>query len=154
MEKKELYKHFLNHFYTFNNFYDLKYEIKKHSDLIGIMFKEYPKTKKFFKKICKKIYDMQKDYLLFESCPKLINQGVKVISENGESWYYWYLFECETIEEVEKIIDKYGNGSIYIEGDRINSIYDCTGKVFSHDMRIRKVGKNRVLATKWYGLDV
>jgi hypothetical protein len=152
----EFVQSILGFLYNYNNYWDFKYILEVRKELISLMMQQFPKeTKKMIKKVYKHINELYKDYQLFPAnTPKLINQGVWSDDEYSESWTYWYIFDSNSIDEVEEIIDKYGNGYIYKKADRINSPYDCTGRTFSYDMWIRKVGKNRILVTKWYGLDV
>jgi hypothetical protein len=157
-EKKRIAEIILKHVEVNNNgTIGFKSAVRDYADIMGFMFKDFEhETKKAFKILYKKAlrYD-EDDRLFLKDIPQVINQGVRVIDKDmGTSWYYWYLFGAENEKEVVDIIEKFGEGYIYIEGDKKYSPYDCTGEIYSDDMWIRKVGRNRVLATKLYRLDV
>lgn len=77
------------------------------------------------------------------------------------SWKDWYLIEVPTesdhkkmIQEAFRFLNHHIGRYVKFEEETINSPYDCTGLTFSEEMKFIVVGKNRVLATKYYGVDV
>lgn len=77
-----------------------------------------------------------------------------------DSWTNWYIIETKSsysqfamIEEAKCIMSNI-LGKDELTEDRIISPYDCTGQIFSYEMHFYKVGKNRVLAKKYFGRDV
>lgn len=89
------------------------------------------------------IYDNAKSRALFDNHPNVINQGIR---RNDDSWTNWYIFEAENIETVYSIINSHPY--IYIHADTFHSAYDCTGRMFSHEMDIKQIAPNRFFASK------
>lgn len=104
-------------------------------------------------KIMQDIYKYTRNAKMFDSHPKVINQGTRYTSDSGESWRDWYIFDAQSEEEVLNIINS-SKGYIYVEPDTFHSTYDCTGRMFSYEMRIAQIAPNRFFAIKWHGLDV
>lgn len=78
-----------------------------------------------------------------------------------DSWTNWYIIETPNDLKDEDEMINYAKrvianilGEDELEEDRITSPYDCTGEVFSYEMDFIIVGKNRVLAKKYFGRDV
>lgn len=136
--------------------------------------KTYYKNEKEFRKAIKKAYKNnpytskknESGYAMMLKHKSLINSGRYWYkwsdgSCDYTSWKDWYLIEVPTERDADKMkreahrfLNHHIGRYISFEAEPINSPYDCTGLTFSEDMKFTVVGKNRVLATKYYGVDV
>ena len=81
-----------------------------------------------------------------------IIRGGRARLNEGKSVIDFFTLEARhTDDEILQALDRHG---VPIDGESINSAYDCTGKWFADSVRIHRRGKFRVGATQWWGLDI
>ena len=64
--------------------------------------------------------------------------------------YVWVFDPKANDAQINEFLEKKG---VEVEGISIHSAYDCTGKMFSHPVRINR-GKSRTFVTQFWGIDV
>lgn len=87
---------------------------------------------------------------LYELCSPKLREGRKYLGDDT-SWIDWKVLDPDSpealaIEAEMREDDDYG--AVYIQ-----SAYDCTGKVFSGPIRVKKT-KTRFLVSRFSGIDV
>jgi hypothetical protein len=101
----------------------------------------------------KELKQAKKDLLKYKSNlnAKLLGKNVRYYDEDGSSGVnYWVFHKGCTNNDIIRYLESYG---IDTEGVHWNSMYDCTGKYFSHEIDIYEKEKTIVASQSW-GYDV
>lgn len=107
------------------------------------LFEDRVELEKLFKgKDCDKCIQLAKDY-------GLIAKGSKSDFDSGK--HFW-LFRGVSLRKIVEYFIRVGWNYHGVENPP--SMYDCTGRYFSHRIDVKRGRNGKILVTQWFGYDV